>query len=294
LIDTKINDDYRQRDNFDGKKRNREGLRKMGDPTSAVRVKRTSSGVARKKNCTPAIAVAASTQIYCQQYCASNLESEQETSIIDPTKLLAYESNDSNSQFSKTNVQFANVSMPFQLDISTKMDICKMISKLVNKEMVQTKTIVESLHVEISQLSHKVLKLKQLLQMSPHNQDVTVPTPPNRCFKLTTNSGLLNIDNICCVNAYLQAVASCPILPLSLLNKPTLSLDKFPLFYKYASLISDLASATLDVPLDTSHLYNEFKKVQGDYGGSISDDNENKSMTLCFQGTLRNLTCSIG
>jgi hypothetical protein len=124
----------------------------MGDPTSAIRGKRSSSGSARKKNCTPAMAAAASTQIYHQQYGASNLEIGQQTSIIDPTKQLAYDSDDNNSWFSKTNEQFANVSMPFQLDISTKMDIRKMISKLVKKEMVQTKMIVESLHVEISQL----------------------------------------------------------------------------------------------------------------------------------------------
>lgn len=265
----------------------------MGDPTSAIRGKRSSSGLARKKNCTPAVAAAASTQIYHQQYGASNLEIGQQTSIIDPTKQLAYDSDDNNSWFSKTNEQFANVSMPFQLDISTKMDIRKMISKLVKKEMVQTKMIVKSLHVEISQLSHKVLQLEQLLQKSPHNQVVTVRAPPNRCYKVTTNSGLINIDNVCCVNAYLQAVASCPILPLSLLNKPTLPREKYPLFYEYASLISDLASGNSDVPLDASHLYNEFTRVRGDYGGSISDDNKSKSMILCFLHMIRNITCSL-
>jgi hypothetical protein len=237
----------------------------MGNPTSAVCVKRSLSGLARKKNLIPAVAVAASTKIYPQQYGASNLESVQQTSTINLTKLLKYDSNDNNSWFSNTSNQFENLSMLLELDITTKMDILNMISKLVKMEMVPTMTIVESLHVEIGQLSNKVLQLKQLLQMSPHNQVVTVCSLPNRCLKGTTNSGLINIDNVCCANAYLQAASSFPILPLSLLNKPTLPRKKYPLFYKYASLISDLESGNSEELLDVSDLYNKFQKVQGDY-----------------------------
>jgi hypothetical protein len=77
------------------------------------------------------------------------------------------------------------------------------------------------------------------------------------------------------------------------LNKPTLPREKYPLFYEYASLISDLARGNSDVPLDASHLYNEFARVRGDYGGSISDDNKSKSMILCFLHMIQNITCSL-
>jgi hypothetical protein len=95
----------------------------MGNPTSAVCVKRSLPGLAKKKNLIPAVAVAASTKIYPQQYGAFNLESVQQTSTINLTKLLKYDSNDNNSRFSKTSNQFENVSMPLELDITTKMDI---------------------------------------------------------------------------------------------------------------------------------------------------------------------------
>ncbi len=56
------------------------------------------------------------------------------------------------------------------------------------------------------------------------------------------NAGIENIGSVCYLNAYLQVIASCPILPNYLSNTPTLSLQKFPLYCALATLISSLVS----------------------------------------------------
>jgi hypothetical protein len=44
------------------------------------------------------------------------------------------------------------------------------------------------------------------------------------------NTRIENIGSVCYLNAYLQVIASCPILPNCLSNMPTLSPRKFPLY----------------------------------------------------------------
>ncbi len=56
------------------------------------------------------------------------------------------------------------------------------------------------------------------------------------------NAGIENIGSMCYLNAYLHVIASCPILPNCLLNMPTLSPRKFPLYCALATLISSLVS----------------------------------------------------
>jgi hypothetical protein len=56
------------------------------------------------------------------------------------------------------------------------------------------------------------------------------------------NARIENIGTMCYLNAYLQVIASCPILPNYLLNTPTLSLRNFPLYCALATLMSSLVS----------------------------------------------------
>ncbi len=54
--------------------------------------------------------------------------------------------------------------------------------------------------------------------------------------------GIKNIGSMCYLNAYLYAIASCPILPDCLSNMPSLSMRKFPLYCALATLISSSLS----------------------------------------------------
>jgi hypothetical protein len=56
------------------------------------------------------------------------------------------------------------------------------------------------------------------------------------------NARIENIGGMCYLNAYLQVIASYPILPNCLSNTPTLLLQKFPFYCALATLISSLVS----------------------------------------------------
>jgi hypothetical protein len=58
------------------------------------------------------------------------------------------------------------------------------------------------------------------------------------------NAGLINTGPICYTNAYLQAIASCPILPPCLKMPPNVSMQAYPLYYALTTVISSLVSGS--------------------------------------------------
>jgi hypothetical protein len=64
---------------------------------------------------------------------------------------------------------------------------------------------------------------------------------PNGTMHLV-NAGIENIGSVCNLNAHLQVIARCPILPNCLSNMPTLSPQKFPLYCALTTLMISLVS----------------------------------------------------
>ena len=54
------------------------------------------------------------------------------------------------------------------------------------------------------------------------------------------NAGLINNGTTCYLNAYLQIIASLPFLPECLSQQPTVSPERYPLYFSFASVISSM------------------------------------------------------
>ena len=63
------------------------------------------------------------------------------------------------------------------------------------------------------------------------------------------NAGLKNVGNSCYLNAYLQVIASLNFLPDCLSRRPTLSPERFPLYFSFATVISSMVMNTQQKPI---------------------------------------------
>ncbi len=120
------------------------------------------------------------------------------------------------------------------------------VNKAVQQVSVQRADTINALKRKIEDLQSKILELTQGdiwsnitgIATRAQNQHVNFP---NGTMHIV-NTGIRNIGSMCYWNAFLQVIASCPILPNCLLNMPTLSPRKFPLYCALATLISSLVS----------------------------------------------------
>ena len=63
------------------------------------------------------------------------------------------------------------------------------------------------------------------------------------------NAGLKNVGNSCYLNAYLQVIASLTFLPDCLSRPPTLSSERFPLYFSFATVISSMVMNRQQKPI---------------------------------------------
>jgi hypothetical protein len=86
-------------------------------------------------------------------------------------------------------------------------------------------------HPEIEEQQSKILELTQgdigsnITHIATRAQNRCANFP--NCTTHIVNARIKNIGNVCYLNAYLQVIASCPILPDCLSNTQTLSPQKF-------------------------------------------------------------------
>ena len=82
---------------------------------------------------------------------------------------------------------------------------------------------------------------------------------PNISRGVNINAGLKNDGNTCYLNAYLQVIASLPFLPICLSQPPTISSEKFPLYFSLASVISSMVGEDeTKTIVDPTDFINEF------------------------------------
>ncbi len=121
------------------------------------------------------------------------------------------------------------------------------VNEAVQQVSVQRADITNALKCEIKELQSRVIQLTQgsigsnitCIATRVQNHHVNFPNGTTHIV----NARIENIGSVCYLNAYLQVIASCPILPDCLLNTPTLSPQRFPLYCALATLISSLVSA---------------------------------------------------
>ncbi len=101
------------------------------------------------------------------------------------------------------------------------------VNKAVQQVSVQRADMINALKRVIEELQSKILELTQgdigsnITQIATRVQNRHVNFPDGTTH--IVNAGTENIGSVCYLNAYLQVIASCPILPNCLLNTPTLS-----------------------------------------------------------------------
>jgi hypothetical protein len=120
------------------------------------------------------------------------------------------------------------------------------VNKAVQQVSVQRDDMINALKRKIEEIQSKILELTQgdigsnitRIAKRVQNQHDNFPDGTTHIV----NAGIENIGSVCYLNAYLQVISSCPILPNCLSNMPALSLWKFPLYCGLATLISSLVS----------------------------------------------------
>jgi hypothetical protein len=107
--------------------------------------------------------------------------------------------------------------------------------------------MMNELKCKIEQLQSKILELtpgdigSNITRIATRVQNQHANFPDGATH--IVNAGIKNIGSMCYLNAYLQVIASCPILPnCCQSNTPTLSPRKFQLYCALATLISSLVS----------------------------------------------------
>ncbi len=120
------------------------------------------------------------------------------------------------------------------------------VNEAVQQVSVQRADMMNALKRKIEDLQSKILELtlggigSNITHIATRAQNQHVNVPDGRTQ--IGNSGIENIGSVCYLNAYIQVIASCPILPNCLSNTPTLSLRKFQLYCALATFISSLVS----------------------------------------------------
>ncbi len=125
----------------------------------------------------------------------------------------------------------------------------------IQQAMRPTNKTINTLKCLFDQLSDEVVTSQNnKKQQRQHGDDqlgniiTRVPRIHNRSSVFTDgtthvfNAGLRNIGSICYANLLFQAIASCPILPACLPNMPTLSIEKYPLYCAFTTVISALVN----------------------------------------------------
>ncbi len=114
------------------------------------------------------------------------------------------------------------------------------VNKVVQQVSVQRADMINALKREIEEIQSKILELTQgdigsnITHIATRAQNQHVNFPDAR---------IENIGIVCYLNAYLQVIASCPILPNCLSNTPALSLWKIPLYWCGARLRGSKSNA---------------------------------------------------
>ncbi len=118
------------------------------------------------------------------------------------------------------------------------------VEEALHQLSLERAPLINALKYQIEMLESRLLELTQ----GDIGSNITrVPTRvqtrrvhfPDGTTRIV-NAGIKNIDSMCCLNAYLQVIASCPTLPACMWNTLRLSPEKFPLYCAMATLISSL------------------------------------------------------
>jgi hypothetical protein len=116
------------------------------------------------------------------------------------------------------------------------------VNKAMQQVSVQRANMINALKRKIEDLQSKILELPQggigsnITHIATREQNQHVNFP-NGIMHIVY-ARIKKIGSVCYLNAYLQVIASCPILSNCLSNTPTLSPRKFPLYCALATLIS--------------------------------------------------------
>jgi ubiquitin C-terminal hydrolase len=141
------------------------------------------------------------------------------------------------------------------------------VNKAVQQVSVQRADMINALKRKIKDLQSKILELTQgdiginitCIATRVQNWHVNFPDGTTHIVK----AGIKNIGSMCYLNAYLQVIACCPILPNCLSKTPTLSLRKFPLYCALATLIRSLVSENkMKETVDTTVFFQKFTVVR--------------------------------
>ncbi len=116
------------------------------------------------------------------------------------------------------------------------------VNKVVQQVPAQSSDMINALKCKIEELQSKILELTQgdigsnITHIATRAQNQHVNFPDGTRHKV--NAKIKNIGSVCYLNAYLQVIASCLILPNCPLNTTTFSPQKFPLYCALVTLIS--------------------------------------------------------
>ncbi len=105
------------------------------------------------------------------------------------------------------------------------------VNEVVQQVSVQRAKMMNALKHKLKSYNKKILELTQggigsnIIRTATRAQNWHVNFPNGTMH--IVNAGIKNIGGVCYLNAYLQVIASCPILPDCLSNTPTLSPWKF-------------------------------------------------------------------
>jgi hypothetical protein len=120
------------------------------------------------------------------------------------------------------------------------------VNKAVQQVSVQRADMINTLKLKIEELQSKIL---ELTQWGIRSNIIRIATRAQNRYVNFSNGAkhivmaeIENIGSLCYLNANLQVIASCHILPNCLPNTPTLSPRKFPLYSALATLITSLVS----------------------------------------------------
>ncbi len=111
---------------------------------------------------------------------------------------------------------------------------------------IQRADMINALKCKMEEIQSKILQLTQgdigsnITHIATRAKNRRVNFPDGTMH--IVNARIKNIGSMCYLNAYLQVIASCPILLDCLSNTPTLLPQKFPLYCALATLISSLVS----------------------------------------------------
>ncbi len=154
------------------------------------------------------------------------------------------------------------------------------VKEAVEQVSLERAPLINALKRQIEILESRLHELTQADIGS--NITCIPPRVQTRCVNFpdgtmhTIYAGIKNIASVCYLNAYLQVIASCPILPAYMWNTLSLSPEKFPLYCAMATLIRSLVSENkTKETADSTDFFQKFTKAHPNFL-SIFNSNQRK------------------